>query len=141
MCIHLRVVGGDCCAKDDKHVKTEYCEDCLCKDTKHKGSKCLHAHISDVFCDAGACEIEISIRTFGSRTKFQLSDLVHYSVNNVPECKYDGGYCCSHGHSGQFRYCKKCECENQEHHKTGLQCKGKGGSPKHKGKFCYDGLY
>ena len=57
MCMHLRVVGGDCCAKKGEHVKTKYCHECLCKDPDHKGSKCIHVHVGDGFCDDGACEI------------------------------------------------------------------------------------
>merc|ERR1712032_314273 len=104
--------GGDCCAKDGKHVETKYCRDCLCKDPNHKGSRCLDGHKKDGFCD---------------------------DVNNVPECNYDDGDCCNNGHSGQFRYCKECECKDKTHHKKGAQCQGKCGSTKHKGdKFCDD---
>jgi len=104
--------GGDCCAKDGKHVETKYCRECLCKDPNHKGSRCLDGHKKDGFCD---------------------------DVNNVPECNYDDGDCCNNGHSGQFRYCKECECKDKTHHKKGAQCQGKCGSTKHKGdKFCDD---
>lgn len=103
--------GGDCCAKKGEHVKTKYCHECLCKDPDHKGSKCIHVHLGDGFCD---------------------------DVNNVPECEYDGGDCCKNGHLNQFLYCKKCECKDKEHHKT-RKCDAKCGSQEHKGdKYCDD---
>lgn len=103
--------GGDCCAKANKYVKTDYCDDCTCQDPNHKGSKCIHHHIGDGFCD---------------------------DVNNTPKCLYDGGDCCKNGHNNQFRYCHECKCIDKSHHKT-LKCNGKCGSPKHKGdKFCDD---
>ena len=73
--------GGDCCI-DTTHA---YCDDCLCKEPgKSKPRKCPRPQwIGDGTCD---------------------------DSNNVEECDYDGGDCCS---DLEKKYCKVCECKYQ----------------------------
>lgn len=101
--------GGDCCGVK---VVTTYCKECECKDDSYKGSRCIHSHLGDEFCD---------------------------DANNVKACAWDKGDCCGNNHQSQFRYCERCHCRDPAVHSTAAKCGGKCGSNPHKGdQFCDD---
>jgi len=100
--------GGDCCGE----VSTKYCDDCLCVDPSHSGSRCISSHQEDGFCD---------------------------DANNNAACSWDNGDCCNNGHSGQFRYCDECVCKDPASHAAAEKCEGTCGSDQHSGdKYCDD---
>lgn len=105
--------GGDCCGKSGKKNQNQYCKECKCKDPNYKPSVCLKKFIGDKFCD---------------------------DQNNVKECNYDGGDCCSQHHANQFQHCDKCECVDPDHHKENAgKCGAKCGASDFKGDgFCDD---
>ena len=71
--------GGDCCT-DTKHL---YCKKCECKEK----DKIKHKHCPKPFyVHDGNCDDE----------------------NNIAECDYDGGDCCT---DVEQKYCTECECK------------------------------
>ena len=73
-----RYDGGDCCT-DTRHL---YCKECTCKEpNKSQPRDCPNPfYVGDGICD---------------------------DENNIPECDYDLGDCCTDPHQ---KYCKECKC-------------------------------
>ena len=74
--------NGECCGKAD----LTYCEECLCKDPANKERREITKCAFPVFKGNGKCD----------------------DANNIPECEWDGGDCCSCFVEQGF--CTECAC-------------------------------
>ena len=71
-----------------------------------------------------------------------IKDKTCDDVHNICVCGWDGGDCC--GEKNEYKFCKKCKCQNPKFKKVEKKgpcgkCSGKCAKPKYKGdKYCDD---
>ena len=110
--------GGDCCGSN---VNTDYCSDCKCYKVACAAGIVPHPMVGDGFCNDEANHLECNFdggdccgscvfkqycsdceclggeNTANGFSNPSIGDGVCHDENNVADCSYDGGDCCSIG--------------------------------------------